>query len=806
MGVMDEAVDVKLRAQTGDLKAGMREAADTVERETNQIRQSLNRLENLSFVTSFNQGLQLLQAGMRGLEATWDATVGAVVARGERLQDLSRRLSMSVENLSVQEFAASQAGVNIESIGLAYRKAAAALVEASQEGSGAQKLLTEGLGYTTSEIARLRTLDPVSLFFELGTRLDEFEDGAGKARAGTELFGRGFEEVLVLVREGREAFDQNVELAKRLGLAMGTDSAAGADRFGDATAALWKVWDGFLNQLLTGDGTLDQSSQSLEAMTGDLADMARELATTGREVLPLVVEGVRELSQLVREFNADPWKAWEQTLRRVADYFPVLKQMLAAKDAVSWWNNEVAKPFDRSVGAAPPAAPAPSAAPGMTGAPMWRPWAPADEPAPSTRGTRGPLPLPRDEAAAKDAEKAAKEAARLADQEYEHRMELFQQGLATERQVLSERLQANQEHQLAVVADEEQALEFRKNLGLVSGEDYLQQMRELLARRYEIQREALEQERQLAQDDPVALARIDREEQQLTDAEGKDMERLSMDEAGAQVEQIQQLMDGMFGSLAQGFDRMIQGMIQGTLRFGQSWRQLGMSMLLQFVSWIASMIARWAAFQVLRLALFVGAELGMTAFKLIQDQIRKQSTASEARTSILAKAYEAASAAMASASQIPYVGWILGPVAFGTVLALGLGAMAAVSAKGGAGDIPEDGTLGILHAREMVLPAPIAQTIRDLASGASGGSAGPIGLAVDRGPIDRAMAGDPFGSSAMADRLDALESIVAEPAVAPVINITAMDARGVRQFFEDQGPALWAAMQKQGRLKQGRGF
>ena len=89
---------------------------------------------------------------------------------------------------------------------------------------------------------------------------------------------------------------------------------------------------------------------------------------------------------------------------------------------------------------------------------------------------------------------------------------------------------------------------------------------------------------------------------------------------------------------------------------------------------------------------------------------------------ILHDAYVAAAGAYASAAQIPYVGWILGPIA-------GAAAFAAVAAFGsfavGSGNIPQD-MLAQVHAGEMIVPASFASDVRSgvMSIGGPGGAGG----------------------------------------------------------------------------------
>lgn len=101
---------------------------------------------------------------------------------------------------------------------------------------------------------------------------------------------------------------------------------------------------------------------------------------------------------------------------------------------------------------------------------------------------------------------------------------------------------------------------------------------------------------------------------------------------------------------------------------------------------------------------------------LVDDQLKLQ----HART--------AASAAYAAEAGVPIVGPILAPIAataaFAGALAFKQGGIVPSAAGGMITEAsgPESGTLALLHPNEMVLPAPISQTVQDMASSAGGRS------------------------------------------------------------------------------------
>ena len=92
---------------------------------------------------------------------------------------------------------------------------------------------------------------------------------------------------------------------------------------------------------------------------------------------------------------------------------------------------------------------------------------------------------------------------------------------------------------------------------------------------------------------------------------------------------------------------------------------------------------------------------------------------------IPAEAGIAAGGAASAVASIPYVGPAMAAAAYAETMGMVMGGLAVASASGGF-DIPSGANpLTQLHENEMVLPAHIANPLRDsLASGSSGGGSG----------------------------------------------------------------------------------
>lgn len=170
-------------------------------------------------------------------------------------------------------------------------------------------------------------------------------------------------------------------------------------------------------------------------------------------------------------------------------------------------------------------------------------------------------------------------------------------------------------------------------------------------------------------------------------------------ETQQQLAQWKFLTDGM----KSGFDSALRGILSGTESVSQAMAGIFTSVL----DGIISKLAEWAAEWITNL--------------VITQTANKASAAS----SIAANAGVAATAAMASVAAIPFYGWAMAPEVGATTgseaEAIGFGFF---SAEGGM-DIPRGMNPVVqTHAEEMILPRPIANTVRDAMSSYRGGAGG----------------------------------------------------------------------------------
>jgi hypothetical protein len=168
------------------------------------------------------------------------AGVGAAIAglgmkfatTGGQVADLSARLAMPAEAIQVLSFAADQAGIDFGAVTTAVEKLQAEL------GKSPEKFRSLGLS-----VDELMKLSPDKQFEAVAEAIRQIEHPTLQAQAAISIFGESGAKLLPLIRAGVAGL---AEEAKRLGIVLGADQVAAADRLDDALAGLNKAWDSLL--------------------------------------------------------------------------------------------------------------------------------------------------------------------------------------------------------------------------------------------------------------------------------------------------------------------------------------------------------------------------------------------------------------------------------------------------------------------------------------------------------------------------------------------------------------------------------
>ena len=307
------------------------------------------------------------------------------------------------------------------------------------------------------------------------------------------------------------------------------------------------------------------------------------------------------------------------------------------------------------------------------------------------------------------------------------------------------------EMQNVELQNERDAIQLKYDLGIISDEQRLDALRKLLDQEYQLQLKALQ--------DKLALDNLSVLERQKTlDAmavlEAKHDNDLRRN-AGDLARYQQQIWKSLGNQISSLWDKGITAMMNGTLTFRNAFKAI----FTQLIGWFATevignYVKKWLAAQLAKLAITKAVNAEETV-STIGAQIAQQAQQKMLGiTGVMSNASIAAAAAMASVAAIPLVGWEMAPEVGATTYA---SAMAFLPSAAGGYDIPSGvNPMTQLHEKEMVLPAKYADTIRSMADG--GGSGGAIN-----------------------------------------VNISAVDASGVKKLFMTHGNLLADAMKAQVR-------
>ncbi len=221
------------------------------------------------------------------------------------------------------------------------------------------------------------------------------------------------------------------------------------------------------------------------------------------------------------------------------------------------------------------------------------------------------------------------------------------------------------------------------------------------------------------------------------------------------VRNTQQTWNDALTPLAQSFDSMINSMLYSSMSFRDAFISVLDTLFQQFVTQTIQMAQKWLVTEMTKTSATtagtatrtavevagaatattatVAAEGTKTAVTVAGAAARTAAEATAASTGtalslgaavsqVAHKAVVAAAGAYAAIASIPVVGPFLAPVAAAAAL-YGVYSLAKglFSAKDGEGEVPYDGAMYRLHAKEMVLPAKYANPLRDILSGPSRG-------------------------------------------------------------------------------------
>ena len=297
-------------------------------------------------------------------------------------------------------------------------------------------------------------------------------------------------------------------------------------------------------------------------------------------------------------------------------------------------------------------------------------------------------------------------------------VELRQQAADQQNKIDNMRAQTVRNSALMEVDAEAEAARQKFDIGATSNEQYIAQEQQFEARKYAIKRQAMLEELQLeaqTTNDPQKQAQINAQLEALEQQHQQALGKIQQQAAAQSQQNWKQLYSGMQSGFASAFT----GMLNGTQSLAQGIKNLFKAVLDSVIGVLANIAAQWLA------------------SAIMQRIIGKTTAVSQ----IAANAGIAATAAMASVAAIPFYGWAMAPGVGASTFATAMSYQASTAAAQGF-DVPAGvNPVTQLHQKEMVLPATLADTVRDMA-----GQRGPGAQMTSGAPVEVKISGPRMGN------------------------------------------------------------
>jgi hypothetical protein len=215
------------------------------------------------------------------------AMVKSAIDTGDALDEMSQRVGVSVETLSVWKPAAEQSGVSGESFEKGLRKLSTTMLEAATGSEDAARGFSAvGVEFKNQD-GTLRATDQVLL--DLAERFKAMPDGAEKTALAVQLFGKSGAELIPFLNQGRDGINELAAEMQALGVQMSSETAAQAGDFNDALDKLKLATTSIGNQIIA------SLLPALNDMAGGMVESAKQGGTL-RAILDGVVLVLKTLA------------------------------------------------------------------------------------------------------------------------------------------------------------------------------------------------------------------------------------------------------------------------------------------------------------------------------------------------------------------------------------------------------------------------------------------------------------------------------------------------------------------------------
>jgi len=738
---IEQNILVRIVAQIDGLLGGMKGAAAGVKETTTEMKASLSSLSTV--VDSVKKPFLALTALLAGgkifkdaINATQEWTYSSVL--------LGRQLGITAEDASVLKVALDDIYVSSESYSHA--------VQMMTRNIAAGGKGFERLGIDTKD-ANGNLKSSGALMTEVLAKLNGLKEGTDRNVAGTAIFSRSWGEASKLLKLNATVMEEARQKAERLNLIVGQDAVEASMRYKAAMQEQHDIMEGLritigknLLPILTalsewmsqsGPTAIEAASnvmkgfvQVIYTLQYALNQVGNILVGVGALLFDLGSTFAKVIDNIARGNIVGAFAAASTGANNLkADWTAALATMSADTDALVKKTNELWNPAKRA-------------------AKIENPGTDTFDP---DKGDQDKIlqkfKLQLEELKAKEENWFTwSEARELAF--WREKLAGVKKGTAAYAAVLTEvnrlrrEIQTKEKEEQKKVDDEmkglmEDAVKSREAIlleGLTLEEGVVAQRRAsneisaeqeiaaLLAienRKYEIRREALLAQLQI---EHLTALQIQQLHEQL-DLLAAQHATASAGIAAKGMKDISKEAAALFGPLTSAWNSALAGMLANTKSFSQAIGEIWLGLGRTLDKMIMDSLNNWIAGEAKKLAVYVAGKLKMLTVHTATNTAAAASTAATATAQVGSEAAVAGAGAAASASVIPGIGWLIAiPAALAVIGSVMAMRHSIASAAGGWGNIPND-QLAMVHKNEMVLPAPLAGAVRDMANrgGPNGG-------------------------------------------------------------------------------------
>lgn len=200
---------------------------------------------------------------------------------GGQLADMSQRTGVSVEALSELGFAAEQSGADLETLEGSIKKMQKLIVSVAEGNKEAADTL-DRLGLSLED---LKGLSPDEQFVTIADAISKIKDPALRTSSAMAVFGKSGTKLLPMFADGAKGINELTAQARALGLTWDTETAQGAEAFGDSVDIVFKQIKKFAAEI---GGALLPDLKTLASLASDVATKSIAWVKANQEIIATV--------------------------------------------------------------------------------------------------------------------------------------------------------------------------------------------------------------------------------------------------------------------------------------------------------------------------------------------------------------------------------------------------------------------------------------------------------------------------------------------------------------------------------------